>query len=170
MTPLPVLPAGPTLPPGLALRRPATLLATCFGIGLLPLAPGTWASLAALPLGWLLHAAFGPPGVAAAAAALFAVGWWTASKVIASGGDHDPSYIVIDEVAGQLVALSVVPADPLYYAAAFVGFRIFDIFKPWPVCWADRSIKGGLGIMLDDVFAGLYVAAILFATSRYLAL
>jgi phosphatidylglycerophosphatase A len=169
LPPGPTLPSGPTLPPGLAFRRPATLVATCFGIGLLPLAPGTWASLAALPLGWLVLATFGLPGVAAAAAALFAVGWWTASKVIARGGDHDPSYIVIDEVAGQLVALSVAPAEPLYYAAAFVGFRFFDIVKPWPVSWADRSIEGGLGVMLDDVIAGLYVAAILFAASHYLA-
>ncbi len=76
----------------------------------------------------------------------------------------------MSEVAGQLVALSVVPAEPLYYAAAFVGFRFFDIVKPWPVSWADRSIEGGLGVMLDDAFAGLYIAAILFAASRYLAL
>ena len=149
------------LPPGLALWRPTTLLATCCGIGLLRWAPGTWGSLAALPLAWYLYVAFGWLGVAAAAAAVFAVGWWATSKVIARGGDHDPSYVVIDEVFGQLVALSAVPADPVYYAAAFLAFRIFDVTKPWLAGWADREVAGGLGVMLDDGIAGLYAAAIL---------
>ncbi len=157
------------LPPGLAYRQPATLLATCGGIGLVRWAPGTWGSLVALPVAWFLHVAFGWLGVAAAAVAVFAVGWWASERVIERGGDHDPSYVVIDEVHGQLVALSVVPADPLAYAAALLGFRIFDIVKPWPASWADRSVAGGLGVMLDDAFAGLYVAAILFAAGRYLA-
>ncbi len=149
------------LPPGLALWRPTTLLATCCGIGLLRRAPGTWGSLVALPLAWYLYVALGWLGVAAAAAAVFAVGWWATSKVIARGGDHDPSYVVIDEVFGQLVALCAVPADPVYYAAAFLGFRIFDVTKPWPAGWADREVAGGLGVMLDDGIAGLYAAAIL---------
>ena len=163
-----VLPFAP-LPSGLTHRQPGTIIATCFGIGLLRWAPGTWGSIVALPLGWYLYAAFGGLGVAVAAAAAFAVGWWATNRVIESGGDHDPSYVVIDEVHGQLIALSVVPADPIYYGAAFFGFRVFDIFKPWPASWADRSVAGGLGVMLDDTFAGLYVAAILFAASRYLA-
>ncbi len=158
-----------SLPAGLGFWRPATLLATWFGVGLLPKAPGTWGSLAALPLAWLLHMAGGSLAVAGGAAVLFLAGWWAAEQVVRHSDDGDPSYVVIDEVAGQLVALAAVPLDPVLYAAAFLGFRAFDILKPWPVGWADRAVKGGLGVMLDDLFAGLYVAAILFTVTRSLA-
>lgn len=158
-----------SLPSGLGFWRPATLLATWFGVGLLPRAPGTWGSLAALPLAWLLGMAGGSLAVAGGAAVIFLAGWWAAERVVRRGGDGDPSFVVIDEVAGQLVALAVIPLDPVLYAAAFLGFRVFDILKPWPVGWADRALKGGLGIMLDDLFAGLYVAAILFAVTRFVA-
>ena len=158
---------SPETPRAPSLRHPAVLAATWFGVGFLPRAPGTWASLAALPLGWYLHVAWGPLGVAAAAIALFAAGWWASELVVRLSGEPDPAYIVIDEVAGQLVALAVAPTDLLYYTAAFVGFRFFDIVKPWPVSWADRRVAGGLGVMLDDILAGLYVAAILFAVSFF---
>ena len=121
-----------------------------------------------MPLAWLLHMAGGPLAVAGGAAVVFTAGWWAAERVVRHGGDGDPSWVVVDEVAGQLVALAVIPLDPALYAAAFLGFRVFDILKPWPVGWADRALKGGLGIMLDDLFAGLYVVAILLAW-RWLA-
>ncbi len=151
---------SPTPPPGVAFERPATLIATWFGVGLLPRAPGTWGSLAALPLAWIVVAGLGPFAFPVVIALLFVAGWWASADVVERGGGGDPSYIVVDEVVGQLIALSVVPADPLYYALAFLGFRFFDIVKPWPISWADRSVKGGLGVMLDDVFAGLAVAII----------
>ena len=157
------------LPRGLAFRHPAVLVTTCFGVGLLPVAPGTWGSLVALPVAWFLHGASGGLAVVAAAAALFFAGWWAAEHVVRRSGARDPSCIVIDEVAGQLLALAVVPAELPYYAAAFVGFRLFDIVKPWPVSWADRTLKGGLGVMLDDALAALYVAAILFGVTRFYA-
>ena len=72
--------------------------------------------------------------------------------------DHGP--VVIDEVAGMLISLLFLPATWPVMAAAFVAFRVFDIVKPWPASWADRELKGGLGIMLDDILAGLYAAAV----------
>ena len=145
--------------------RPPTLVATWFGVGLLPLAPGTWASISTLPIAWYLHAAFGAWAVALAALVVFAIGWWASENFAKRGHTSDPSYIVVDEVAGQLVALTHAALDPVFYAIAFIGFRVFDIMKPWPVGWADREVKGGLGVMLDDLLAGVYVAAILIVAT-----
>ncbi len=157
---------GSGLPPGVSFWNPATLLASWFGVGLIPWAPGTWASLAALPIAWYLQSRFGPLAVAGAGVACFLVGWWAAAAVVRAGGVADPSFVVIDEVAGQLLALALVPADAVYYTVGFIGFRLFDILKPWPVGWADASLKGGFGVMFDDLLAALYVALILFALMR----
>ena len=90
---------------------------------------------------------------------VFGLGVLVADAYAKASGRSDPPEVVIDEVSGQLIALSVMPLDPLAYGVAFVLFRVADIAKPWPVSWADRDVKGGLGIMLDDVFAGIYAAA-----------
>ncbi|MEE8532824.1 MAG: phosphatidylglycerophosphatase A [Alphaproteobacteria bacterium] len=156
----------PALPPGVSFSRPSTLLATWFGVGLVPWAPGTWASLTALPIAWYLQSRFGPLAVAGAGVACFLVGWWAAAAVVRESAIADPSFVVIDEVAGQLLALALAPANPVYYAVGFIGFRLFDILKPWPVSWADASVKGGLGVMLDDALAALYVAVIVVALMR----
>jgi len=148
-----------------ALSDPAVLLATWFGAGLLPFAPGTWGSLAALPFAWALHMSFGWSALGLAALAAFGIGIWAANGYVARLGGDDPGPVVIDEVAGQW--LTLVPAaylapmapNALTYLVAFVLFRIADIFKPWPASWADKKLHGGLGIMLDDIFAGLYAAA-----------
>lgn len=145
----------------IGLGSPAGLLALWFGVGLAPKAPGSWASAAALPLAWLLFVTAGPWAVLAGAAAVFFLGVWASAVTAARMGEADPASVVIDEVAGQLLVLAVVPADPLLYGAGFVLFRIADIFKPWPVSWADRRVKGGLGIMLDDVLAAVYAGAAL---------
>jgi len=149
-----------TRPP---LSDPAILLATWFGIGYLPGAPGTWASLAALPIAWLVAGWAGWPGLAIAAALATAVGIWCAGVYAARSGVEDPGAVVIDEVAGQWVVLLAVPPDPLFYVIGFAVFRFFDIVKPWPVSWADRSVGGGLGIMLDDILAGAYGLAVMLA-------
>ncbi|WP_422366790.1 phosphatidylglycerophosphatase A [Pelagibius sp.] len=138
---------------------PSSLLATWFGSGLLPGAPGTWGSLAALPFGLVILWLGGPIALALAAALVFALGLW-ASAVYQRGLDRkDPGEIVVDEVAGQWLALLPTALDPLGVVLAFVFFRLFDILKPWPASWADRSLSGAPGIMLDDIFAGLYAAA-----------
>ncbi len=141
---------------GLSVLHPATLLSTWFGAGLLPKMPGTWGSAAALPFAWGLTMAGGPTLLAAATLVCFGVGWWASSVYVRRTGTEDPGEVVIDEVAGQWLVLLAAPLDPLFYLAGFALFRIFDIWKPWPVGWADRRIGGGLGIMLDDILAGSY--------------
>jgi phosphatidylglycerophosphatase A len=146
---------------GLPFRHPAVLLATWFGIGLLPTAPGSWASLAALPVAWGIRSLFGLAGLAAAALVAFFIGWWAAGVVAKASALDDPGAVVIDEVAGQWAVLSASPPEPLVYALAFVLFRVFDTWKPWPVGWADRHVTGGLGIVLDDLLAALYAILVL---------
>ena len=140
-----------------------------FGIGLIPEMPGTMGSLAALPLARLLFSLGDWPAVAAAAVVIFAIGWWASAELERHSDTSDPSYIVVDEVAGQLIPLILVPPDWLLYALGFGLFRFFDIVKPWPVSWADREIKGGLGVMFDDVLAGLFAAIVLAVASQFLA-
>jgi phosphatidylglycerophosphatase A len=148
--------------------HPAALLATWFGAGKLPVAPGSWGSLAALPFAWGLAWAGGPLALAAGAAAVLGAGIWASNRVIAASGAKDPGEIVIDEVAGQWLALVVAPLDPFAYAAGFVFFRIFDIFKPWPANWIDQNMGGGAGIMLDDIIAGAYAGIALYFTLPFL--
>jgi phosphatidylglycerophosphatase A len=136
------------------------LIATGGGIGLLPGAPGTWASLAALPCGWLLRLYFGVPGLQIAAALAFVAGWWASARVARASGIGDPGAVVIDEIAAQWLILAATPLDCRWYAAAFLLFRLFDIWKPFPINRLDRTVKGGFGIMLDDIAAAIYVLAI----------
>jgi phosphatidylglycerophosphatase A len=137
------------------------LLATGFGAGYLPITPGSWASLGALPVAWAIVRTWGVSGLAAAVGLAFAVGWWAAATITKVCVTEDPGAIVIDEVAGQWLVLVATPLDPLAYVVALLLFRIFDILKPWPVRWADRHVKGGLGIMLDDLLAAVYAILVL---------
>lgn len=143
----------------------AQLSGTVLGIGYLRPAPGTWGSLAALPLVWALHEAAGFPLLAAGTVAAFVLGLWATSRMTRGQDDHDPSEIVIDEVAGQMIALLPlsyaawahgIPVLALWpgWVAGFLLFRLFDILKPGPVGWADRR-GDALGVMLDDVIAGV---------------
>lgn len=146
----------------------ARIVATVFGIGFVRPAPGTWGALAALPFAWILHLAGGPGLLGVAILLVFFGGWW--STVLATRGhqDHDPSEIVIDEVVGQWCALfpvslgaslSGAPIGALWpgWVTAFILFRLFDIWKPGPVRWADQR-EDALGVMLDDVVAGVMAA------------
>jgi phosphatidylglycerophosphatase A len=132
------------------------LIATGFGIGLLPGAPGTWASLVALPCAWLIVDAGGAATLAVATAAVFLIGWWASARVARTTRAVDPGWIVIDEIAAQWLVLVAAPQRVWMYAVAFLAFRLFDILKPFPVSWCDRNVKGGFGIMLDDIAAALY--------------
>ena len=142
------------LPSELRLSDPAVLIATFFGTGALPKMPGTWGSLATLPLGVLLLVLGGPWAVAVGAAVAFLIGWWATARVLEQVDSGDPGYIVVDEVAGQLMVLAMVPPDVVHVAFAFAIFRAFDILKPWPIGWLDRNIHGALGVMVDDIAAG----------------
>lgn len=157
-----------TLRAGLSFWHPASLLGTWFGAGLLPTAPGTWGSLAALPLAWVAQFYFGPAGLGAAVFAAFALGCWAAAVYIRNRGVEDAPEIVIDEVAGQMLTLAFVPANVLLYAVGFVLFRLADITKPWPAGWVNRKLAGGLGVMADDLFAGIYAAAAMFVIFKIL--
>ena len=143
------------------------LLCSWFGAGYLPKAPGTWGSAAALPLAWLLWNLGGHPILAGAMVVLIFVGWWASERIVRADGLEDPSWVVIDEVAGQWMTLLFTPPSLLDYAIGFALFRLFDIWKPWPVSWADQKLKGGLGIMLDDIFAGLMGLALLTLLQRF---
>jgi phosphatidylglycerophosphatase A len=123
--------------------------------------PGSWASLAALPCAWVIGSTWGAAGLAIAAGIAFFVGWWAAARVAEANAVDDPGVIVIDEVAAQWLVLLPAPLDPFAYALAFLLFRIFDIWKPWPVRWADRHLHGGLGVMLDDLLAAVYALIVL---------
>ncbi len=147
--------------PSLPWYHPATLIATWFGSGLLPKAPGTWGSLAALPAGALLVWAGGPWALVAGVVVALLLGLWATSLYAVRTGRDDPSDVVIDEVAGQWLALLPAGLDPLLFAVAFVAFRAADIAKPWPVGWIDRKVKGATGVMADDLAAAAYAA---FAT------
>lgn len=147
----------------------ARMIATVFGVGYLRPAPGTWGSLAALPMAWGLHLAGGFPLLIMGTAAVFILGVWAIQEATRGSDDHDPSEIVIDEVAGQFIALMPLSsaADQLGiditvlwpgWIAAFALFRLFDIWKPGPVGWADRR-SDAVGVMLDDVIAGALAAA-----------
>lgn len=149
-------------------RGLAWAIATVGGVGHLRPAPGTWGSVAAFPLAWGLHSLGGWGLLALATAVVFAAGVWATATLTAGSADHDPSEIVVDEVVGQWIALLPVAIGASMMAAsvlalwpgllaAFVGFRLFDIWKPGPVGWADRR-SDALGVMLDDVIAGLLAA------------
>jgi phosphatidylglycerophosphatase A len=142
--------------------HPASLLATWFGAGLLPRAPGTWGSLAALPFAWAIATLFGQAALLVAAAVVFFVGWWAAEQVGRASGIGDEGSIVIDEVAGQWLTLAVAPPSAVAYVLGFLLFRLFDITKPWPASTAERRLPGGLGVMADDIVAAVYAAALLY--------
>ena len=153
------------LPETLSLSDPAVLLATWFGAGLIRSAPGTWGSLAALPCAWLVARDFGQAGLVDAILLVFLCGWWAASKIKEKTGESDPRYIVIDEVAGQGVALLFVPPDLYLYFVGFLLFRLFDILKPWPIHLVETRFRGGFGVMIDDLAAGTYAALSLYVFS-----
>jgi phosphatidylglycerophosphatase A len=147
---------------------PATLLATWFGSGLLRAAPGSWASLTALPCAALLVWLGGAALALAACAALFLIGIWAADEYMEAVKVHDPPAIVIDEVVGQWLTLALLPLDPLVYALGFLLFRVLDVLKPWPANFIDRAVTGGFGVMLDDVVAAVYAGGALWLIAHWL--
>lgn len=149
----------------------ATLLATWFGAGFLPVAPGTWGSLFAVPFVEAAYRLGGLAGLLAFALAVSAAGIPAAGAVARLRGEGDPSPVVIDEVAGQAIALFPVYAfarsgsSPWFWglvAAAFLLFRVIDVVKPGPVGKAEK-LPGGLGVMADDLLGGFFVALLLGA-------
>jgi len=93
---------------------------------------------------------------------VFIAGCWASARIAKASGINDPNFIVIDEIAAQLLILAGAPLDWRWYAAALLLFRPLDIWKPFPIGWLDHNVKGGFGIMLDDVMAAIYALALMF--------
>ena len=155
-------PSGAAAAATLSLR---VRIATLFGIGRFPIASGTVGSAAVLPLAAAL-AWLGPWIYGASTIAVVALALWSAHAAERAFGLKDPHAVIIDEAAGQLVALALVPVSLGWYAAGFFLFRVFDILKPFPAGRLER-LPGGPGIVLDDLAAGLYANLILQAVRRF---
>ena len=145
--------------------NPVHLLAYGFGAGLSPKAPGTMGTVVAIPiyvlLTWLGSTAYLGFLAVALVAGVFICGY-TAKAL----GVDDPKGVVWDEVVGYLITMLGLPLNALWLLAGFLLFRLFDIWKPWPIRWLDRNVKGGLGIMLDDVAAAV-IACLILNLSAY---
>ena len=159
--------------------RASTVVASVFGIGYFDIAPGTIMSAIAVPLA-ILIGIFGGGGMGLLASSIIVlvIGILACADHVRETGRQDPPECVIDELAGQWLACAfamltfngLIPTTHISlpaFALAFVLFRLFDIWKPWPVGWADRELPGGLGVMTDDMIAGL-MAGVLVAVLRYL--
>lgn len=146
---------------------PGAWLAFGLGTGLSPFAPGTLGALLALPLAWGLRLGGGLL-YSAVTAGLAVAGVWLCGHAARRLGVHDHSGINFDEVVGQLVACAVVPLDWRWFALAFGVFRLLDIVKPGPIRWLDRRLGGGLGIMIDDIAAGIVAGALMWGAALLL--
>jgi phosphatidylglycerophosphatase A len=147
------------------LRNPIHFLALGFGAGLVPRAPGTAGTLVAVPL-IMFIGSFGWNALAIAALLMSVSGVYICDASAKKMGVHDHPGIVWDEITGFAITMLAVPLTWYWLLAGFVLFRFFDIVKPWPIREADHSLKGGLGIMLDDVIAGVFAGVILYALAR----
>jgi phosphatidylglycerophosphatase A len=159
---------SPAIPVSFLLDRPAHFVALGFGAGLAPVAPGTFGTLVALPIAWLLHATGSDAVYLAATALLFVAGVFAADATARALGVADHGAIVIDEIVAFLVVLYFTPRTWLAQAAAFALFRLFDIVKPPPIREVDARMKGGVGVMLDDLLAAAYTLLALAIAERVL--
>lgn len=138
-------------------------IAVGLGSGLAPKAPGTFGTLAALPLILFLHTSLTPIFYLIAIALLFLLAIYCAERTQQDWQCHDPGAIVIDEWVGLGVSFFFLPTTWAIWSIGFVLFRLFDIVKPWPIRWLDRHVKGGLGNVIDDVLAGAFACLCLHA-------
>ena len=143
------------------LRRPAHFIAFGFGAGLIRVAPGTWGTLLALPLYWLLIPEVGAIEYLLMIVVLFALGVWACDVTGRALGVMDHGGMVWDETVAFLLVLFFVPAGLQWQALAFLAFRLFDILKPPPIRYYDQALKGGFGVMLDDLIAAAYTLLVL---------
>lgn len=151
--------APPPISPAL-LRDPGHLLALGFGSGLAPRAPGTFGTLAAIPV-YLLCAQLPLAAYLLVVIFAFVLGVYLCGRTARALGVHDHPGIVWDEVVGYLLTMALAPPGWLWVVMGFACFRLFDVWKPWPIRVLDNSVHGGLGIMLDDLLAGLVAGLVL---------
>jgi phosphatidylglycerophosphatase A len=141
-------------------------IATLSGVGHAPYAPGTAGSIVALPFAWLIAYGAGRFALLFAAVLALAIGAWASELYTAQTKRADPSECVVDELAGQWISCAFAPTTILGYALAFLLFRLFDMWKPWPIRAVERW-HGGIGVMADDVLAALAAGAILVGLSHF---
>ena len=153
----------------IVLRNPVHLVSFGLGVGLSPVAPGTFGTLLAIPI-YLVLASFSTAVYLSFVIALFVIGCWTSGRTSHALGIEDHRGIVIDEIVGYLVTMLFVPLHWYWVIAGFVLFRVFDIWKPVPISVIDRRVKGGVGIMLDDLLAAGYSLILLHAAVQLLRL
>ena len=148
------------------LRHPAHVIALGGGAGLAPVAPGTFGTLVAFPLHWVLASHLSEPLHAIVIAVLFLVGTWACGVTGRAMGIADHSGMVCDEIVAMMIILFFIPAGILWWGGAFLLFRIFDVLKPPPIRHVDQTIKGGFGVMFDDIIAALYALIALAVVQR----
>jgi len=142
------------------LRDPGHFLALGFGAGLVPKGPGTAGTVVGVGLYWAV-AGCDKPVYFAVVIALFVLGIPLCGRTATAMGAHDHPAIVWDEIVGYLLTMAFVTPSAAACVIGFIAFRVFDIFKPWPIGFLDRSVPGGAGIMLDDILAAMYAALVL---------
>lgn len=147
------------------LRRPAHFIAFGFGAGLAPAAPGTAGTLVALPLYWIFFPRVAAVEYLVLIGILFAMGVWACEVTGRALGVHDHAGMVWDEIVAFLLVLFFVPPALAWQASAFLVFRLFDILKPPPIRHFDRTVRGGFGVMLDDLIAA-FLTLIVIAVAR----
>lgn len=148
--------------PKSAFRNPIHLLAIGLGSGAAAKAPGTWGTVAGLIL-YLPLSLCSAPVYACLVLAAAVLGVYLCGKTSSDWGVHDHGAIVWDEFVGFWITMFLIPTTWYWVLLGFVLFRLFDIWKPWPISWLDKQVHGGLGIMLDDIAAGVLSWAILFS-------
>ena len=143
--------------------HPAFFLATGFGIGLIPFAPGTWGSLLGILIYLALHAlGMAPLWELLIILLFFFLALWACNVVLEKRVVHDHPALVIDETVAMMLLLVTIPITTVWVIVAFLTFRVLDIFKPWPISTIDAKIKTGLGVMLDDLVAVLIGGFLIF--------
>ena len=142
-------------------------IATCFKVGYLPLAPGTWGSIFAILLWWIFIKDLNLYVFGVVIVLFFIIGIVTSNIVINELDDNDPSHIIIDELVGQWLALLFLPKGLINIAIAFILFRFFDIIKPWPISVIEKLPKG-LGVMSDDLIAGFITLVLIQVINIYI--
>ena len=149
------------------LRRLGVFVATGAFVGYAPVAPGTFGSALGLAVLFVVRHSLSPSAEGVTLVLLAGIGVWSASEAERHFGRTDPGYIVIDEVVGMLVTLAFLPVNAVGILVAFLLFRLFDVVKPWPARRFER-LHGGLGVMLDDVMAGIYAHLVMWGIVRLL--
>jgi phosphatidylglycerophosphatase A len=153
------------------LSDPVHFLALGFGSGLIKPAPGTWGTLAAIPLYLLIASLVSTSSYVYVGITLFSfiIGIYLCGKTASDAGVHDHGSIVWDEIVGFFITMALLPIIWQNVVLGFILFRLFDILKPWPIKLLDKHVHGGFGIMIDDVLAGVFAWVLLFFAQPYIA-